>query len=160
MTDMLVKLYDLDDDWSFLAEKAKLGITLRKPLGPEKHLIVRWVGKQFAPGWASEMDQACSNRPISCFIAVQNQALVGFACYDATARGFFGPMGVSESSRGRGIGKALLLACLLDMKFAGYYYAIIGSVGPTEFYTKAVNAIEIPGSTPGIWKTWLEDQGP
>ncbi len=160
MADMLVKLYELGDDWGFLAQQAQLGITIRKPLGPEKHLIVRWVETQFAPGWASEMDRACSNRPVSSFIAIQNQALVGFACYDATALGFFGPMGVSESCRGRGTGTALLLACLLDMKLAGYYYAIIGSVTPVEFYRKTVNAVEIPGSTPGIWKTWLEDEKP
>ena len=159
MTDMLVKLYDLDDSWEFLAGQAQLGITIRKPLGPEKHLIMQWVKTQFAPGWASEVDQAISNRPISCFIAIQNQNPVGFACYDATARGFFGPTGVLEASRGQGIGKALLLACLLDMKLAGYYYAIIGSVGPMDFYRKTVNAIEIPNSTPGIWKTWLEDEG-
>ena len=159
MTDMLVKLYNLDDSWEFLAGQAQLGITIRKPLGPEKHLIMQWVKTQFARGWASEVDQAISNRPISCFIAIQNQNPVGFACYDATARGFFGPTGVLEARRGEGIGKALLLACLLDMKLAGYYYAIIGSVTPTEFYRKAVNAVEIPDSTPGIWKTWLEDEG-
>jgi hypothetical protein len=41
------------------------------------------------------------------------------------------------------------------MKLKGYGYAIIGGVGPAEFYHKAVGATEIPGSTPGMWKTWL-----
>ena len=67
-----------------------------------------------------------SNHPISCFVAVQNQQIIGFACYDATALGFFGPTGVIEESRGKGVGKALLLACMLDMKLKGYGYAIIG----------------------------------
>lgn len=155
MTDMLVKLYNLQDDWSFVTEQEKLGITIRKPIGPEKHLVVDWVKGKFGDAWASETDIAFSNRPITCFLAVQKHTLIGFACYDASALGFFGPTGVIEACRGKGTGKALLLACLLDMKLKGYGYAIIGWVGPTEFYKKAVGAVEIPGSTPSIWKTWL-----
>jgi GNAT superfamily N-acetyltransferase len=155
MTDMLVKLYNLKDDWSFLAEQENRGVTIRKPIGPERHLVVNWVGKHFYDFWASETDKALSNRPVTCFIAIQNQTLIGFGCYDATALGFFGPTGVLEEYRGKGTGKALLLACLLDMKLAGCGYAVIGFVDPVEFYTKAVGAIEIPDSSPGIWKTWL-----
>jgi hypothetical protein len=47
------------------------------------------------------------------------------------------------------------MACLLDMKLKGYGYAVIGFVGPADFYRKAVGAVEIPDSTPGIWKGWL-----
>jgi hypothetical protein len=49
----------------------------------------------------------------------------------------------------------LLLACLFEMKLQGYGYAIIGWAGPQEFYEKAVGAVAIPDSTPGIWKDWL-----
>jgi GNAT superfamily N-acetyltransferase len=155
MTDMLVKLYDLPDNWDLLAKKAARGVTLRKPIGPEKHLIMDWVRENFSDAWASEADMAMSNRPVTCFIACQRQTLIGFACYDATALGFFGPSGVAERYRGKGIGKALLLACLLDMKLKGYGYAIIGDVGPAEFYRKTVGAVEIPDSTPGLYKDML-----
>jgi len=156
MTDMLVKLYDLENNWNFLAEQEKLGVTIRKPIGPEKHLVVDWVRRKFfLDAWASETDMAFSNRPVSCFIALKRNKLIGFACYDATALGFFGPTGVLRSQRGRGTGKALLMACLLDMKLKGYGYAIIGSIGPGEFYRKTVGAVEIPDSTPGVWKGWL-----
>lgn len=155
MPDMLVKLYNLHEDWSFLGEQEKSGIIIRKPVGPEKRLIVDWVAQHFADAWASETDQAMSNRPISCFIAVRNQELIGFACYDATGLGYFGPTGVLESCRGKGTGKALLMACLLDMKLAGYGYAIIGAAGPTGFYEKAVGATVIPDSEPGILRTCL-----
>jgi len=156
MTDMLVKLYDLKNDWDFLAVQEALGITIRKPLGTEKRLVVDWVRRHFLlDGWASEADKAISNLPVSCFIAIRNKKLIGYACYDATALGFFGPTGVLKSRRGRGTGKALLLACLLDMKLKGYGYAIIGWIGPGEFYRQAVGAVEIPDSTPGIWKDWL-----
>ena len=77
--------------------------------------------------------------------------MVGFACYDATALGFFGPTAVAEPCRGQGTGKALLLACLLDMKLKGYGYAIIGAVGPAEFYANAVKATPIEGSERSVF---------
>jgi len=155
MTDMLVKLYQIPDDPGFLAGQAALGITIRKPFGPEKHLIIDWVRENFEEAWASEVDMALSNRPVSCFVALEKDALAGFACYDATALGFFGPEGVEVGCRGRGIGKALLLACLLDMKRKGYGYAIIGDAGPQEFYARTVGAVVIPDSAPGIYKGLL-----
>ena len=155
MTDMLVKLYDLRDDWNFLSTQAARGVTLRKPIGLEKHLVIDWVKDRFGAAWASETDVALSHQPITCFVACQDHALIGFACYDATALGFFGPGGVAEQYRGHGTGRALLLACLLDMKLKGYGYAIIGDVGPVEFYRKTARAVEIPNSTPGVYKTML-----
>ena len=40
MPDMLIKLYDLADDWRFIAEQKEHGVMIRKPIGPEKHLLV------------------------------------------------------------------------------------------------------------------------
>ena len=36
-------------------------------------------------------------------------------------------------------------------KWVEYAYAIMGAVRPAEFYAKAVGAVPIPGSTPGIY---------
>lgn len=159
MGDMLVKLYDLKDDWSFLESQEKLGITIRKPIGPEKHILIDWVrensGDPWANEWASETDIAMSNCPKTCFVAVKDGEFVGIACYDATALGMFGPLSVVKSSRGKGTGKALLLACMLDMKLKGYGYAIIGMTEIVEFYRSCVGAIEIPDSFPSVWKTWV-----
>ena len=156
MPDMLVKLYELDDDWHFLAGQKKQGIVIRKPIGPEKDAVVQWVAENFGPAWASETDCALAALPRTCFMAVEDKDIVGFACYDATALGYFGPIGVDSSHRQKGTGKALLCACLLDMKLKGYGYAIIGAVGPAEFYRKAVRAVEIPDSAPGLWRTWIK----
>lgn len=156
MPDMLVKLYNLRNSWDFILEQKILGIEIRKPVGPEKRLVVNWVEKNFFCAWASETDVAISNKPISCFIAIKERELIGFSCYDATALGYFGPMGVQEIFRGRGTGKALLKASLLDMKLKGYGYAIIGAVDIPEFYKKTVGAIEIYESSPGILKTCLK----
>ncbi|HMO55107.1 MAG TPA: hypothetical protein PJ994_11425, partial [Tepidiformaceae bacterium] len=68
---------------------------------------------------------------------------------------YFGPTGVAESQRGSGIGKVLLLQCLESLAAQGYAYAIIGGVGPAEFYEKTVGATLIPGSEPGIYRNMV-----
>ena len=102
MPDMLIKLYDLDDDWGFITEQKERGVAIRKPIGPDKHLIVEWVADHFSAGWAAETDVAMCNTPRSCFVAVKSSKFIGFACYDATALGYFGPNGVEKSERGQG----------------------------------------------------------
>ena len=69
----------------------------------------------------------------------------GFACYDSTGRGLFGPIGVAREARGRGIGRGLLLSCLHAMSAAGYAYAVVAGVEAAEFYQRTVGATEIPG---------------
>ena len=115
-------------------------------------MLVDWVSNHFSTGWAAETDVATSNNPRSCFVAVKASKFIGFACYDATALGYFGPIGVEKSARGKGTGKALLMACLLDMKLKGYGYAIVGDVNDTAYYEKAAQALEIQESSPGIYR--------
>ncbi len=157
MTDMLVKLYDLPDTLPAFPSLETQHIKLRKPMACEKSLVVAWVREHFGVIWGDEMDVSFARAPVSSFIAQQDRNLVGFACYDTSALGYFGPTGVLESFQGRGIGRALLLACLLEMRSKGYGYAIIGWIGPKEFYEKAAGATAIPDSTPGIWKDFLYD---
>jgi GNAT superfamily N-acetyltransferase len=160
MTDMLIKLYEIENDWQFLAKQQALGITLRKPIGPEKHGVITWVSDHFSAGWASETDVALSNRPGTCFVAIEDSDIIGFACYDATALGFFGPIGVEKSHRKNGTGTALMTACLLDMKLKGYGYAIVGAIANANYYKKAVNALEIPDSTPGFYRSQIRESQP
>jgi GNAT superfamily N-acetyltransferase len=151
MQDMLVRLYDLPDHKEIISSLHNEGIIIRKALAAEKSIVIDWVSKHFGTGWASETEVSFSYQPVACFIATQNESVVGFACYDSAYRNFFGPTGVEEALRGKGIGKALLMECLLAMKAQGYAYGIIGGVGPAEFYKKAVGAVLIEGSNPGIY---------
>ena len=81
---------------------------------------------------------------------------MGFACHDATCPNFFGPTGVEAKARKRGIGKALLFALPRGHAASqGFGYAIIGGVGPAEFYAKAVGAAAIEGSEPGVYRGLL-----
>ena len=72
---------------------------------------------------------------------------------EATAKNFVGPMGIMESERNKGIGKALMLKCLLSMKEMGYAYAIIGSSSEKniKFHQKVSNAQVISSDTLGIY---------
>jgi GNAT superfamily N-acetyltransferase len=153
--DMLVRLYALPSRGDVFERLGKSAITTRRALAPEKHTVVSWVRENFSERWASEVDVAFSRQPISCFIAVRQKTILGFACHDATCRNFFGPTGVDPNERKTGIGKALLFNCLEAMKSQGYGYAIIGGVGPAEFYAKTVGAIPIEGSEPGVYRGLL-----
>ena len=154
MSDLLVRLYDLPT-FEAEAKVAQAGIVVRRAIPPERQVILDWVGAQFSAGWASEASVALSSLPVTCWVAVKDGELLGFACHDATAKGFFGPTGVLESVRGQGIGEALLIATLKGMREAGYAYAVIGDPGPVEFYRKRLDALEIPKSKPGIYAGML-----
>lgn len=151
MPDLLVKLYELPDPAPLEEKLATAGIIIRRPLAYEKAVVVDWIKQEFGQEWASECEAAFARQPISCFLGVQAGKIIGFSCYDVTCKGFFGPTGVTEKARGLGVGKALLLAGLHGLAAAGYAYGIIGGAGPVEFYQKAVGAIVIEGSTPGIY---------
>lgn len=155
MTDMLVKLYNLPPIEAEIAALEAQGIMLRRVIPAEKHFVTRWVGETFGAFWQSECEVSFAYTPPSCWIAVEQQQLIGFGCYDTTAKGFFGPTGVSEIARGRGVGRVLLLACLYAMRYEGYGYAIIGGVGPIEFYQKVAGATIIEDSTPGMYRGML-----
>lgn len=130
---------------------APLDVEVRKPLGFEQQAVANWSQSEFGKRWSSEAVVAMSNRPVSLFIALHDRRLLGFACYDATARGMIGPIGVAASRRSQGVGARLLLACLADMRAVGYAYAVAGSVGAPEFFARVAGATVIEGSTPGLY---------
>jgi len=152
--DMLVRLYALPSAEQACAALARDGVAVRRSLLPERPIVIDWVRAHFGV-WVPEVDASYARMPVACFVAARDSQLLGFACYDTLARNFFGPSGVAERERGRGIGRALLLAALTALRDAGYAYAIIGGVGPQEFYSKAVGAVPIDGSTPGAYAGML-----
>src|SRR5512133_744159 len=101
MPDMLVKLYNLPMDLSCIAALRERGVEIRKPIGPEKHLIEDWILQTFSDAWASEFDMTMRSFPVTSWIATRDQQVVGFACFDATGLGFFGPTGVHPDHRGQ-----------------------------------------------------------
>jgi GNAT superfamily N-acetyltransferase len=154
MTDMLVRLYALPAVEPALARARSAGVSVRRARTLEKARVLEWVAARYAP-WIGETEAAFAHAPCTCFVAVRDDALIGFACYDATCPNFFGPSAVDEAARGQGIGKALLLSTLDAQRQQGYAYAVIGGVGPAEFYAHCVGASPIAQSTPGIYEGLL-----
>lgn len=108
MMDMLVRLYDLPDIEEDLRRLEREGFLIRRPGAYERHLVADWVGRNFSPKWVSEAKVAFGRQPISCYIATREKKILGFACYDVTARGFWahgsGGRGAQKRIRHRAIG--------------------------------------------------------
>lgn len=152
--DLLVNLYSRRMDE--LRERVQdVDATIRVALPPEQHIIKDWVRTHFSEYWVSEVSSAMAHQPPGCLIATVDGELVGFASHNATARGFFGPTGVSETQRGKRIGLALFYHTLMAMKAQGYAYAIIGSAGPVDFYVNAAGAMPIPSDKEDIYQGLL-----
>jgi GNAT superfamily N-acetyltransferase len=171
MADMLVRLYALPDLAPEMSALRQAGIEVRQAHPSERGAIVGWVRSRFSDNWAEACEVALTGLPARCFIAVEKDSthqaspdpydlsmemLVGFACYDAVARGMLGPEGVHDQWRGRGIGKVLLLSCVHRMAAEGYAYAVVGWAGPTAFYERSVAATLIADSEPGIYRGKLK----
>lgn len=156
MPDMLVHLPDLPT-------RPSSGKVLYRRANPwDKNTLCTWVCLNFSERWADCVEMALESRPVSCFVAVEpsegdffRQTILGFACYDISGKGVFGPMGVKPSERKRGIGADILVETLHAMRNEGYVYGIIGQIGPADFYTKVVGATLIEKSDPGAQRSFL-----
>jgi GNAT superfamily N-acetyltransferase len=151
VADLLVNLLKLPELESVSSE-----FLVRRAQPFELTPVRSFVATHFSESWADEISVGFARQPITVYIATIERELVGFAAYECTRRGFFGPTGVVPSARSKGIGKALLMASLRSLHELGYVYAIIGAAGPVRFYQKTVGAIIIPDSEPGIYTDALK----
>jgi hypothetical protein len=158
MPDMLVNLLKLPPVDPLLEEMRDKGIVIRRAQPFEMTALRQYVEQNFALTWADEITVGLSHKPVTVYLAIREGRIVGFGAYECTRRGFFGPTGVSESERGSGIGKVLLIASLWGLREMGYVYGIIGGAGPTDFYARAVGATEIADSVPGIYADMLKKE--
>ncbi len=150
---MLVRLYDLPDASLYYRRAEEAGVAVRRADPWDHARYRRFVEGTFGELWAVEADLAYRQSPITAFVAEREGRIVGFAAYECTRRGYFGPTGVQPDERGRGIGGALLFRCLESMCEMGYAYAIIGGVGPQDYYKKVCGAFVIPGSEVGVYRS-------
>src|SRR5438067_11183461 len=154
MPDMLVNLLKLSPPKSISDE----AITIRRAQPFEITPVRQFIEENFSVAWADEVSVGFANKPVTVFVATRDGRVIGFAACECTRKAFFGPTGVAKDERGRGVGKALLVASLWGLRELGYVYGIIGRAGPVEFYQEAVGAIAIPDSDPGIYIDLLKKQ--
>jgi GNAT superfamily N-acetyltransferase len=148
---MLVRLLHLPPLAPELAKMEALGVTVRRPNPFEWTPLKEWIGTRFAQSWVDETAVAFARTPPTAYLAFREREILGFAVYDCVWRGGFGPTGVDESERNKGIGRALLLACLYAARSEGYVYYQLAGVGPAEFYRKAVGAEVIADQHPNVY---------
>src|SRR2546421_8099939 len=106
MPDMLVNLLKLSPPRSVSDE----AITIRRAQPFEITPVRQFSEENFSVAWGDEISVGFAHKPVTVFIATRAGRVIGFAGYECTRKAFFGPTGVEETERGRGIGKALLLA--------------------------------------------------
>ncbi|MCK4806652.1 MAG: GNAT family N-acetyltransferase [Candidatus Aegiribacteria sp.] len=147
MPDLLVPLYDLP------GTPEPDGLWVGKPLSHQAPSVLSFIQDNFSSGWKAEAGVAFGSVPPTIIAAVDKASgrLAGFCCWDCTAKGFLGPIGVHDDFRGKGVGKAVVIAALHSMREAGYGYAVIGAAGPVKFFQSICDARIIESSTPGIY---------
>lgn len=146
MTDMHVDLRRIPGSYPCIVPQQGAGVTVRRGNPSDLSPLRQFVEHAFSRRWADAVELGLARQPSAVFLAARDGRIVGFAMYDGAYRGYFGPIGVVEDERKKGIGSALLLVSLEAMKAIGYAYAVIGEVGPVEFYEKVCGAHVIPGS--------------
>ncbi|MBY8987953.1 MAG: GNAT family N-acetyltransferase [Candidatus Lokiarchaeota archaeon] len=107
-----------------------------------------FVKQHFPDGtWAEEVNFSFKFDPPTTFIVKdEKNEIIGWSTHSVFFPGSFGPTGVLESLRGKGIGTELLLWCLWDIKRNGLDRGEIMWVkqNVAKFYSKACGAYISP----------------
>src|SRR5215813_11588722 len=130
MPDLLVNLLKLPPLDSAIAPLETNQITVRRAQPFELTPVRSFVNENFSRGWADEVSVGFARQPVSVYIATMEREVVGFAAYECTRRGFFGPMGVAEEIQGRAVRQALPIASVWALREPGYAYAVTGRPAP------------------------------
>ncbi|WP_409293756.1 GNAT family N-acetyltransferase [Peribacillus sp. SCS-26] len=133
--DMFVHLenYQFPDNFLYKGE-------IRRAQTEDLDEVMAFIREEFGERWVSTAIEGFHHEEIPIRLSYSGGILTGFACYDITGKGVFGPMGTSIKFRQQGTGSALLHHCLKDMKRRGCDSIKIQQAGPIEFYEKACGA--------------------
>ena len=128
---------------SLVEAAASLGYRVARPSPMEIEAVLALITREFAPVWAKECRLAHVGPRRAFFAAFgADEMPVAFAAADGNNQGlgWFGPAGTLPPHRGKKLGEALLLSCLLavqDLPEAG----VIAWIGPRPFYERAAAAV-------------------
>jgi len=119
------------------ARAAAAGYEIRRA-DPDEHALLPAVAAEFGGAWPFELASALRHEPAGVHVALHREAYCAFAAHDGNNRGlgWFGPAGTWPAHRGRGLGEALLLACLVDVADT-HAQCEVAWIGPRPFYEKA-----------------------
>jgi GNAT superfamily N-acetyltransferase len=113
-----------------------------RPKHDDAERVLDFIERDFGRIWRFEASHAFERDTPTIYVTEHDGAIAGFAAHDVNNRGlgWFGPTGVSQSLRGRGIGRSLLLASLADLRRLGYSRAVIPWTDALDFYRKSCGA--------------------
>jgi predicted N-acetyltransferase YhbS len=116
------------------------GYEIRRARPGDADALTAMITTGFSAAWAFETGQAMRAQPPAVHVAVERRSgeLAAFAAHDGNNRGlgWFGPTGTLPAHRGRGLGAALLCACLVDVVGAGHAVCEVAWIGPRAFYDR------------------------
>lgn len=122
------------------AELARMGVVVRDLTHRDEAALRAWLERTWGPNWTFEGLLALRRRVPTGVVAEQGGRIVGFAVFDTTRPGWFGPMGVEPGLQGSGVGVELCVRALECMARRGYSRAEIAWAGPRCFYARKVGA--------------------
>ena len=110
---------------------------------PDERALIDAVAIAFGGAWPFELERALGHRPAGVHVALHDGAYCAFAAHDGNNRGlgWFGPTGTWPAHRGKGLGEALLVACLVDVA-AEHERCEVAWIGPRPFYAKVAGIVE------------------
>jgi mycothiol synthase len=113
------------------------GYEVRRAL-PDEHALLDAVRTEFGGAWPWELERALGHDPAGVHVALTPEGeYCAFAAHDGNNRGlgWFGPTGTWPAHRGKGLGEALLVACLVDVG-REHAHCEVAWIGPRPFYDK------------------------
>ena len=147
-----------DPHWENIEKLCKYSITIALP--DDKKELYSFISNEFSKSWAEESIAGCrADNPAFCSIIKDNSGkIAGFAAVNASNPNWFGPMGIKQSLRGKGLGKLLVIHSLLHTKETfpkkehillpwindkdNFYCSILGDM-KKNLYHKAIKNIDI-----------------
>ncbi len=119
------------------------GYTVRRASDGDRDQLLAFIARSFAPVWAYEAALALTGPRQALHAAWFRGVPVAFAAADGNNRGlgWFGPAGTDPSHRGRGLGEALLIHCLQDVRGLPEG-GVIAWIGPKAFYARSCGAVD------------------
>lgn len=123
------------------ARAAAQGYAIRRA-GPHETALVEAVAAAFGGAWPFELERALGYSPVGVHVATRDGGYCAFAAHDGNNRGlgWFGPTGTWPAHRGRGLGEALLVACLVDVAVE-HAHCEVAWIGPRPFYEKVAGIV-------------------
>jgi hypothetical protein len=132
-------------------------VYVRRPIASNRIRLTQWVTDEFGKGWASEVECAFQQQPVSVLFATRSTLqrtddLLGFVAYGVSGQGMIGPSALRPSARGTTIAAILLDRCLREMYRDGFGYAILGAMVRRRALLRVLSqAWAIPGSYPALF---------